>query len=114
MVSPRPVSCSQRRRAHPRVGGHPAGRLARAPARERDFVDQVGGGDAFGRPSGGPGVAQISPVRQNLQPGGAVQQSRVQMRQAVVSCQTRGDRALARGGRAVDGDDKVQLMILNE
>src|SRR5690606_39319320 len=94
-------------RAHARMAGHGAGCLARAAIGQAGVVAQAGQIQrqrGLGRRLG---VAEITARIQHRQAHGAIQQAGVQIRQAVVGGQTRGDGALARGGGAVDGDDKV-------
>ncbi|MNV55256.1 hypothetical protein D3C71_1474860 [compost metagenome] len=92
--------------AHARMAGDPAGRLARVPLGQTRIVRQAAEIQRKGRRFGRLGVAQVLPRIQHRQTDGAIQQARIQMRQAVMGRQTRGDGALARGGGAVDGDDE--------
>ena len=96
----------QKRGAHARIAGDPAGRLARMTLGQARIVRQAGEVQRQGRRLGCSRVAQIPPRVQHRQTHRAIQQAGVQMRQAIVRRQTGGDSALARGGGAVDGDDE--------
>ena len=96
----------QKRGAHAGMAGDPAGRLARVTLGQAWIVRQA---RQIQRTSGGRsdlGVIQILACIQHGQTNGAIQQARVQMRQAVMGRQTRSNGALAGCGGAVDGDDE--------
>jgi len=96
----------QKRGAHARMAGDPAGRLARVALGKARIVRQT---RQFQRACGRFGhtrVIQVLPRLQHSQSHSAIQQARIQMRQAVVRRQTRSNGALAGCGGAVDGDDE--------
>ncbi|MNI58517.1 hypothetical protein D3C73_1136300 [compost metagenome] len=77
------------------MAGHAAGRLARAAVGQARIVAQA---RQIQRPRGlrrRLRVAQVAARIQHGQPHGAIQQAGVQIRQAVMGGQTRGDGALA-------------------
>ncbi|KAK0359051.1 hypothetical protein LTR94_032833, partial [Friedmanniomyces endolithicus] len=93
------------------MAGDAAGRLARAAIGQARVIAQARQIQRLRRLRGRLGVAQIAARIQHRQPHSAIQQAGVQVRQAVMGGQARGDGALAGRGGAVDGDDQVLVQI---
>ena len=89
--------------------GDPRGRLAHRPLPQarvgQPLRRQVGG-----RPRRRPRVVEVAPRVEQGQRDRAVEQTGIEMRQAVMQGEPLGERALARGGRAVDGDDEGRVV----
>jgi hypothetical protein len=92
--------------AHTWIGGHAAGSLTGMAFSQTLIIRQTCRVQSLGGLFGCGLIAQFLTGIQHCQTHRTIKQSRVQMGQTVKACQTRGDCPLARGGGAINSDDK--------
>src|SRR5579859_45619 len=95
----------QQRGANPRMDRHPAGRLT-CLTRPQRWVSQLVRGQKQRNRGRGFLIIEVFASFLRYNADTAVEQARIQDRKFELSAKARGDRALAGGGRAVNGDNK--------